>query len=286
MNRLHTAQSVRAAYGSEEQTPGTAEGNAAVKTPGGLPAAEPGLKVTGLNTQLGGRHVLRDVTVTFPAATLSGLIGPNGAGKTTFLRSVLGVIPIQSGTISVAGSSGRGIRQLIGYVPQRHEFAWDFPIDVRGVIMSGRTRSIGWLRQPGKRDFTAVYEAAAKVQIEDLLDRPVGQLSGGQRQRVLLARALAHRPKVLLFDEPFTGLDMPSQDSLVELFHRLTEDGTTLIMSTHDLGGAVDDCGYLALLNGSIKAQGHPASMRDKRLWMDTFKVRENSALLRTVGVA
>src|SRR5689334_21880648 len=176
------------------------------------------LTITGVNVELGGREVLNDVSLTIAAREHVGLIGPNGAGKTTLLRSLLGLLPITAGSISIDGKTPTEARGSIGYVPQRHEFVWDYPVQVRTAVMTGRTHRIGWLRRPGQADRDAVQEALERVDLTDLADRPIGELSGGQRQRVLVARALALKPSLLLLDEPFTGLDVPTQEILTRLF--------------------------------------------------------------------
>lgn len=243
------------------------------------------LTVTDLSVDLAGRPVLRDVSLTVESGSFVGLVGPNGAGKTTLLRALLGLVPICSGTIRVSGDSGVRAQRRIGYVPQRLDFAWDFPIDVHGVVMSGRTSHIGWFRQPSVRDYEAVNGALHKVHMRELSTRPVGELSGGQRQRVLLARALAVNPDILLLDEPFTGLDMPSQELLLDLFHALAAEGTALLMSTHDLGSAMNVCSALILLNRTVIATGRPECLAEPELWMRTFDVKAQSPLLRTVGL-
>ncbi|MEV0976539.1 ATP-binding cassette domain-containing protein [Streptomyces sp. NPDC049915] len=151
-----------------------------------------------------GRPALRDTRLTVHRGDLLGLLGPNGAGKTTLLRAVLGLVPLAGGDVLVDGLPPARTRRLVGYVPQRHEFAWDFPIDIAGAVLSGRTRSIGWLRRARPADRAAVEEALELVGLADLRRRPVGELSGGQRHRVLVARALADGPQLLLLDEPFT----------------------------------------------------------------------------------
>ena len=178
------------------------------------------IKITDVAVNVGGLQVLHDVNISASKGDLLALLGPNGAGKTTILRTMLGLVKPAKGTVKVAGASpGKGWRH-IGYVPQRHEFAWDFPISVAGVVMSGRTRHIGWLRRPCKDDHIAVRDALRTAGMAELANRTVGELSGGQRQRVLIARALATRPSVLLLDEPFTGVDMPTQEQLTEAVHR------------------------------------------------------------------
>lgn len=243
------------------------------------------LTVENLSVDLAGRPVLQGVSLTVERGGFVGLVGPNGAGKTTLLRAILGLIPTKAGTIRVSGASGVQAQRRIGYVPQRLEFAWDFPIDVHGVVMSGRTSHIGWLRHPKVQDYQAVASALEKVRMTELDKRPVGELSGGQRQRVLLARALAVKPDILLLDEPFTGLDMPSQELLLELFQSLANEGTALLMSTHDLGSAMDVCSSLILLNRTVIAAGTPSDLSDPELWMRTFDVKAKSPLLRTVGI-
>ena len=221
------------------------------------------IKITDMAVNLGGLRVLHDVNLSASRGDLLALLGPNGAGKTTILRSMLGLVKPAKGSVEVAGSApGKGWRH-IGYVPQRHEFAWDFPISVADVVMSGRTRHIGWLRRPGKDDHIAVRDALRIAGMADLANRTVGELSGGQRQRVLIARALATRPSVLLLDEPFTGVDMPTQEMLTELFCRLAADGTTLVMTTHDLAQAMATADRVCLINRTVIADATPEELRD-----------------------
>lgn len=244
------------------------------------------IKITDMAVNLGGLRVLHDVNLSASRGDLLALLGPNGAGKTTILRSMLGLVKPAKGSVEVAGSApGKGWRH-IGYVPQRHEFAWDFPISVADVVMSGRTRHIGWLRRPGKDDHIAVRDALRIADMADLADRTVGELSGGQRQRVLIARALATRPSVLLLDEPFTGVDMPTQEMLTELFCRLAADGTTLVMTTHDLAQAMATADRVCLINRTVIADSTPEELRDPTMWMKAFGVTANSPLLTMVGAA
>ena len=244
------------------------------------------IRITNLAVNLGGLQVLHDVNLTADRGDLLALLGPNGAGKTTILRTMLGLVRPARGSVTVAGAApGRGWRH-VGYVPQRHEFAWDFPISVADVVMSGRTHHIGWLRRPGKDDHVAVRDALRIADMADLADRTVGELSGGQRQRVLIARALATRPSVLLLDEPFTGVDMPTQEMLTELFCRLASEGTTLVMTTHDLVQAMATADRVCLINRTVIADSTPEELRDPAMWMRTFGISENSPLLTTVGAA
>lgn len=244
------------------------------------------LEVRDLSCTLSGRKVLDDVNLSVDAGELVGLIGPNGAGKTTLLRGILGLIPIDEGEVRVSGVSGRAARRRIGYVPQRHDFAWDFPISAREAVLTGRAHTMGLRLRASLEDHRAVEEALRRVRLDKLADRPIGEFSGGQRQRILVARALAARPDVLLLDEPFTGVDMPSLELLLDLCGELTAQGTAIVMSTHDLGEAVEFSDRLIMLNRTVAATGRPKDLKDKELWMRTFRVSERSPLLKTVGVA
>lgn len=239
------------------------------------------LSLSGVSVRLGGRSVLHDVSAIAPAGSFVGLVGPNGAGKTTLMRTILGLLAPESGAVLAHGHPP--VSRELGYVPQRHAFAWDFPISVRGAVLSGRTPDIGWIRRARAADHAAAADALDLVGMSELRDRPVAELSGGQRQRVLVARALARRPSLLLLDEPFTGLDMPSQESLTALFRSLADSGHTVFMSTHDLAAAATACDTLWLLNQTIIASGAPSTLTDALPWMRTFDVAAHSPLIRAV---
>ncbi|MFD0316275.1 anchored repeat-type ABC transporter ATP-binding subunit [Streptomyces flavalbus] len=236
-----------------------------------MTGSEPLLRARDVDVVLGGRHAVQGTRLTVRRGELLGLLGPNGAGKTTLLRAVLGLVPLAGGEVLVDGRAPARARHLVGYVPQRHEFAWDFPIDVTGAVLSGRTRAIGWLRRARAADRAAVDEALELVGLTGLRRRPVGELSGGQRQRVLVARALASDPRLLLLDEPFTGVDVPTQELLNDLFRRLAAEGRALLMTTHDLAAAARTCTRVALLNRTVVAEGGPELLADPELMLRAF---------------
>jgi manganese/iron transport system ATP-binding protein len=242
------------------------------------------LSVEHVDVDLGRRPVLRDVDLRIRDRELVGLVGPNGAGQTTLLRAALGLVPTRAGRITVAGRPARPGHSPIGYVPQRHAFTWDFPVSVEDAVMTGLARRIGLFRRPNVEHWRAVGEALDRVRMTDLRRRPVGELSGGQRQRVLVARALVLRPRLLLLDEPFSGLDMPTQEVLGELFAALARENA-VVMATHDLASAMHTCDRLALLNRTLVAYGRPDDLRDRRLWMEAFGVNERSPLLTSLGI-
>lgn len=243
------------------------------------------VKVNNLHVSLGGRHVLHGITFSMKHGELVGLLGPNGAGKTTLMRAILGLIPIDTGTVEVAGQADvKARRNSVGYVPQRHEVDWALPLTVYEAVLGGRVRRARFGRT-NRADHQACAAALARVRMEQLAQRPIGELSGGQRQRVLIARALAKNPSVLLLDEPFTGLDMPTQEILLELFQGLAAEGETLLMSTHDLPSAQASCSRLLLLRKKIYADGTPTALLSAEPWSATFEVRPDSPLLSGLGL-
>lgn len=241
-------------------------------------SSEQAVAVEDVSVVLGGREVLSGISTVLRGGEFAGLVGPNGAGKTTLLRSILGLVPIASGSIRVLGDRPGAHRGKVGYVPQRHDFAWDFPISVERAVMTGRVRQVGLFRQPKEHDWRTVHRAIDRVGLGDLRDRPVGELSGGQRQRVLVARALALRPAVLLLDEPFTGLDVPTQRLLTRLLRELADEGHAVLMTTHHLTDAAKSCDRLLLVDRRVLADGPPDEVTHAVGWRASFGLDEEDA--------
>lgn len=185
-----------------------------------------------------------------------GLLGPNGAGKSTLLKTLAGLLPIETGSITFAGHAVRGANPDFAYLPQREQIDWDFPTTVRGIVEMGRYLRLGWWRRYGAADVEAVHEAIVAMQLEPLEDRQINALSGGQQQRAFLARALAQEAAVVLLDEPFTGLDKPTQDALRGLFGTLRAAGKLILASHHDLASVPAIFDQVVLLNGELIAAG------------------------------
>ncbi|WP_448852955.1 anchored repeat-type ABC transporter ATP-binding subunit [Corynebacterium frankenforstense] len=244
------------------------------------------LEIRELSVTLAGRTVVEPTDLDVEAGEFVGLLGPNGAGKTTLMRAVLGLVPA-TGRASLAGATGRALRRCVGYVPQRHDVNWDYPLSVHACVLGGRLGLRPVFRGPGETDYTAAAEALARVGLSALAGRTIGELSGGQRQRVLVARALVRRPDLLLLDEPFTGLDHPATEELLGLFARLCAEGTTVVMSTHNLPEAQHSCSRLILFNRTVRADAAPDSslLRSTEPWTATFGVRPESPLLASLGV-
>ncbi|HEX8743649.1 MAG TPA: metal ABC transporter ATP-binding protein [Thermoleophilaceae bacterium] len=205
------------------------------------------VEVERLGVAFGGRPALAGVSFSVPAGALVGVLGPNGAGKTTLLRALLGELP----------HSGRAaIRGRAGYVPQHTAPHEGFPIDALGVVLMGRYPRLGWLRRPGTADRELALELLDRVGLRNHARRQFSALSGGQRQRVLVARALAQEGDVLLLDEPFTGVDAVSHDTLLSVLRQQAAAGSAVLMTTHDVGEAGRVCDRLLVLNRELVAEG------------------------------
>ena len=150
-------------------------------------------------------------------------------------------------------------QQLMAYVPQADEVDWHFPISVYDVVMMGRYGYMNLFRIPSRRDRRIVMESLARVDMSELKDRQIGELSGGQKKRAFLARALAQEGKVILLDEPFTGVDVKTEKSVVNLLLQLRNEGHTVLVSTHDLASISTFCDRVILLNQTILAAGTTA---------------------------
>jgi manganese/iron transport system ATP-binding protein len=204
---------------------------------------------------------LYDVSFSVPEGTRVAVVGPNGAGKSTLFKALIGLLPIQRGEILIHAVAFGAHQECIAYVPQREEVDWRFPVNVNDVVMMGRYRTLGWLKRPGKPDRDAVRRAVAQMGITNLTNHSIGELSGGQQQRVFLARALAQEPHILLMDEPFTGVDVTTQETTLELLDQLQSQGVTLIVSTHDLNFAAKRFDRVLLLNHRVIAYGAPSQV-------------------------
>jgi manganese/zinc/iron transport system ATP- binding protein len=210
------------------------------------------IEVESLGVAFDGRPALTDISFRVPPGSLVGILGPNGAGKTTLLRALLGELP----------HSGRAeLRGRPGYVPQHTAAHEGFPIDALGVVLMGRYPRLGWLRRPGRVDRQKALALLDRVGLADHSRRQFAELSGGQRQRVLVARALAQEGDVLLLDEPFTGVDAVSHETLLTVLRELAAEGRTVVMTTHDVGEAGRFCDRLLILDRELVAEGATADV-------------------------
>ncbi len=199
--------------------------------------------------------VLENLSFEIKEGEYVGIVGPNGGGKTTLMKVILGLIEPTSGELNVFGnpSCERAHRSMIGYVPQRvsNPYAF-FPATVEEVVRGGRASHVGFFGMENKSDAQAVKEALEEVQIAHLKQRLIYELSGGERQRVFIARALARRPRLLIFDEPTTGVDIKAQKQFYEQLESLNKKGITILLISHDVDVVAQQVGMVLCLNRQL----------------------------------
>lgn len=226
---------------------------------GDLAAPAGGISATNVTvTYRNGMTALRNASFQIPRGTVTALVGVNGAGKSTLFKAIMGFVPVARGEIRLLDMPVREAlrRSLVAYVPQAEEVDWSFPVLVEDVVMMGRYGHMGFLRRPTKTDRDAVEAALCRVAMQDFRHRQIGELSGGQRKRVFLARALAQAGQVILLDEPFTGVDVKTEEQIIALLGELRREGRVMLVSTHNLGSVPEFCDRVVLVKGTVLGFG------------------------------
>ncbi len=205
-----------------------------------------------------GHLALRDASFALPGGTICALVGVNGSGKSTLFKALMGFVRPSAGRVEI---SGRPVAEAqkkgwVAYVPQAEEVDWTFPVSVEDVVLMGRYGRMNFLRIPRPADRAAVAAALARVGLADLRHRQIGELSGGQKKRVFVARALAQESRVILLDEPFTGVDVKTEEAIVALLRELRAEGRLVLVSTHNLGSVPEFCDRVVLINRTVLACG------------------------------
>ena len=209
-------------------------------------------------TYRNGHTALRHASFEIPRGTITALVGVNGAGKSTLFKAIMGFVPASGGTISVLGMPVKEAlrKNIVAYVPQSEEVDWSFPVLVEDVVMMGRYGHMGFFRHPKQGDHDAVTSALARVGMTEFRHRQIGELSGGQRKRVFLARALAQEGQVILLDEPFTGVDVQTEEAIIQLLRDMRDEGRVMLVSTHNLGSVSEFCDRTVLVKETVLAYG------------------------------
>lgn len=233
--------------------------------------SEPVLTCTHLTVHYDNRSALRDVSLNINRGEILALLGPNGAGKSTLLKVLAGMIPASHGSASYNGQALSGPDRNITYVPQRSDVDWTFPISVLDCVLLGLVGTRSRWSPFGRSDKDRALQALRDVRMDHLEHAQINALSGGQQQRVFLARALMSGGDVLLLDEPFTGVDVPTQEMLVQILAELRSKGTAIVYATHDLMQAARTADRAVLLHGEIIAEGTPAEIFSDENLQSTF---------------
>jgi manganese/iron transport system ATP-binding protein len=229
----------------------------------GRPQAEAapgdGLNVSNISvTYRNGHTALRNASFAIPRGTITALVGVNGSGKSTLFKSIMGFVPLASGSVEILGQPAREAlrKNLVAYVPQSEDVDWNFPVLVEDVVMMSRYGHMNFLRMTRGIDREAVDAALERVGMADFRKRQIGELSGGQKKRVFLARALAQEGELILLDEPFTGVDVRTEEAIIALLQGLRDEGRVMLVSTHNLGSVPRFCDRAVLINRTVLAAG------------------------------
>jgi len=224
-----------------------------------MPAAPVSLEVSDITVAYNNGHVaLRDSSFVLEAGTICALVGVNGSGKSTLFKSIMGFLTPVRGSVRIAGGTVKEAqrRNLVAYVPQSEEVDWTFPVSVWDVVMMGRYGMMNFMRIPRAEDKRVVLQSLDRVGMTEFKDRQIGELSGGQKKRVFLARALAQHGRIMLLDEPFTGVDVQTESAIIELLRDLRDEGHIILVSTHNLGSVPEFCDQVVLVNRIVLAFG------------------------------
>lgn len=214
------------------------------------------IHVEGLSVSYGRKRVLSNIYLDIQKGKIYGVIGPNGAGKSTLFKSILGLIDITSGNIKVLGNEIGAVRKRVSYVPQKDEVDWQFPATVMDIVMQGRYPFRGIFQSLGQDDFQIAEDSLDALGILHLKERQIGALSGGQQQRVFIARALCQQPEILFLDEPFVGIDITTEETIIRILKELASQGKTLLVVHHDLSTVEEYFDQVILLNQRLIAYG------------------------------
>jgi len=243
------------------------------------------LRVTDLTVSYRRIPALHHVAFEIPCGSAVAVLGPNGAGKSTLLKALCGLVAVEGGEVWFHGRRMTGPSREFAYLPQRESVDWDFPMTVRGLVETGRYLRTGWWRRFGAADSAAVDTALRAVDMEALQERQISALSGGQQQRAFLARAMAQEAHVMLLDEPFTGLDVPSQEGLRKAIVAMRAAGKLLLVTHHDLETVRDLFDHVVLLNGEQVAAGPVAECFTEQNLTRAFSARVFSTMRHGMAI-
>lgn len=244
------------------------------------------ISVSDLQVSYHGKAVLQNITFSVPEGNMVGIVGPNGAGKSTLIKALLRLIPIDRGTIELLESPLHDARKRVAYVPQRSDIDWNFPITVLQTVLIGTYPSLGLFRRPGKKENTWAHACLETVGMSEYAERQIGELSGGQQQRVFIARALAQRPSLLLLDEPFAGIDIQSEQTILQVLRDLRDQGHTVVLVHHDLNKVRDYFDSILLINKVLVASGPIAECFNQETIARTYAYGANPLLLHGIEVS
>lgn len=214
------------------------------------------ITVKGISVSYGKKRVLTNIFLEIEKGHVYGVVGPNGAGKSTLFKTILGLLEPDAGDVEILGGDIKEVRKRVVYVPQRDDVDWTFPATVYDIVLMGRYPHKKVFERISARDKRIVEEALKDMGIDHLKERQIGELSGGQQQRVFIARALCQKADIFFFDEPFVGVDITTEERIIEIMKKLAAEGKTLLVVHHDLGSVPEYFDKIILLNQRLVAYG------------------------------
>lgn len=229
------------------------------------------IRLSDVTTGYDGLAAVEHVDLVISPGSLVAIFGPNGGGKSTLLKVMAGLLAPWTGSVAVLGGPPASAARSVAYVPQAELVDWSFPVSVWDVAMMGRFPRLGPLRQPGQGDRAVVAGALDRVGMLGHARTQIGRLSGGQRRRAFLARAIATEADVYLLDEPATGVDVPTQEDLMDLLSAESRAGRTIVATTHDLAAASRHFGHVIGINRRIAADGPVSLLGDPDVLARTY---------------
>ncbi len=240
------------------------------------------LKIEDLSVSYENKRVLSNIYLNIEQGHRYALIGPNGAGKSTMIKAILGLIPINNGSILMNDQPIDLQRKKIAYVPQKNEVDWQFPANVYDIVLMGRYPFKKIFSRLNSEDYDMAYQAMKDLDIIQLKNRQIGELSGGQQQRVFIARALCQQPDLYLLDEPYVGVDIPTEERIAALLEKLSEQKKTILIVHHDIATAPEYFDKVILINQRLIAYGDLYSTLTKENIEHTYKAQ--LSLLNRIG--
>ncbi|MCX5906698.1 MAG: metal ABC transporter ATP-binding protein [Deltaproteobacteria bacterium] len=232
------------------------------------------IEIEQLCFRVNGKEILDSINLTLDEGKFLGIIGPNGSGKSTLLRILLGILKPSTGGVKIFGQSPeQAVRQgVFGYLPQTQKIEMDFPARAIDVVLLGLYKQMGPFRWASAKGIQRAQGLLTLMGMEDFADQPFGSLSGGEQQRVSIARALIHDPKILILDEPSTGIDVVGQEDFYHLLRGLQKKySLTIIMVSHDIGTVTSYVDEIACLNKTLHCHGSPSVILNEEVLKTLF---------------
>ena len=247
-------------------------------------SSEYSIEVSNLCVEFDDVLALDEVSFKIPKGVLTGVVGPNGGGKSTLFNTLVGLQSAARGTIFINGNDPEKTLGDISYVPQKEKVNWRFPLSVTDVVSLGKLKRERFYKMFNLAKDTEIEDALKKVGMWDNRHELMGNLSGGQRQRAFIARALVQKANILLLDEAFSGVDLPSQKGVLDVLKNLRDEGKTILIATHDLNTLSNRFDEVLCLNRHVCAHGDPETVFTKEVLIELYGSHEHMFIDHKIG--